>query len=319
MNIRKYKKISVLLFLAAGCCVLIYFSPRVFTSRDPYVDFSEHREAIQTDKYAPSSPSALRVAVATMWSVESTFSRYRSLVAKIGHDVGLKESMVLRPSYNALRQAIENHEVDVAIVCTGPYVYLLKGGSVNLLVQPQFANGQKYHAVILAPVGSSISRVEDLKGLSMGFSDLESFTGYLVPYVMMTERGMNPHTFLKKIVFTGSHDRSIRAVDTGIVQAAAVHSIVWESAKREDPGLNARLKVIWSSEPYGPPPVIVSTSLSDSLTHSLREAFLHLDKDPESRSLLLSIGIERFVPPREDVYASAIDLYTRYIRLGDGK
>ena len=94
-------------------------------------------------------------------------------------------------------------------------------------------------------------------------------------------------------------------------------SVVLESAKREDPLLMERLKVIWSSETFAPPPVIISNELDINLENSLREAFLKLDEDEKGREILSAIGIERFVPAREEDYQSAVELFKRYENLGE--
>ncbi|MHB9029469.1 MAG: phosphate/phosphite/phosphonate ABC transporter substrate-binding protein [Candidatus Latescibacterota bacterium] len=295
--------------MALGSLGLFYI---FLSSREPSIYVSEHSPVIgAVTKPGVKGPS-LRFAVATMWSLESTFSQYRQLSERIAGDLGLKNSLILRPSYKALRRAMENGEVDVAFVCTGPYVYTLPGKHMRLLAKPEFINGTTYRSVILALSGSGIRSVQDLHGTIIGFSDSESFSGYILPYVMLKERGLDPDAYFKKVVFTGSHDRSIIAVDRGIVQAAAVHSIVWETAKRDNPALREKLKEIWYSDTYGPPPVIVSAGMSGSFSDSLKKAFLNFHKDREGRAILSAVGIERFIPAREEDYFSAIRLFQRF-------
>ncbi len=317
MVFKTYKKVLQILIFTVICVIVIYIIVNTLKTREPYVNLVTQEQNTVIESSADRDLSSLRFAVATMWSVESTFSMYRRLVQRIGKDVGRKDSFILRPTYRALRKAIEQRDVDVAFVCTGPYVYALPSGRIKLLVQPEFVNGHLYHSVILVPAGSSVNSLEDLRGAVLGFSDPESFTGCMVPYLMMVERGLNPKTFFKKIIFTGSHDRTIHAVDRGIVSAAAVHSVVLESAKREDPSLMERLKVIWSSETFGPPPVIISNELDENFENSLREAFLKLGKDENGREILSAIGIDQFVPAREEDYQSAIEIYKRYKNLGE--
>lgn len=302
----------VLIFLVFGSLVFIHYLSK---TTEPYVDLSVRTPEIIPPDESGQNVSVLRFAVATMWSVESTFTMYRQLSERIAKDVGLQESLIIRSTYKALRQAIENNEIYIAFVCTGPYVSLLSRGHIKLLVTPEFVNGELYHSVIIVPSDSPINSVMDLKGKTLGCSDPESFTGYIIPFVMLKEQGINPDKFFKNIVFTGSHDRSIYAVDRGIVDAAAVHSIVWESAKRDDPSLKIRLKEIWQSDMYGPPPVIVSSNLKNTFTDSLKNAFLNLNKDPEGKKILAAIGIERFVPAKENEYISAVRLYKRYEKM----
>ena len=79
------------------------------------------------------------------------------------------------------------------------------------------------------------------------------------------------------------------------------------------------MREIWSSDTFGPPPVIVSSDLNENLENSLKKAFLKLNEDEEGRKILSAIGIERFVPAREDEYRTAVELYKRYEQLGEDK
>ncbi|MCP4376836.1 MAG: hypothetical protein GY794_11750, partial [bacterium] len=111
-----------------------------------YVDFS-HRTKFIVDSTVPQSTqnsSNLRFAVATMVSAEETFITYRRLVQRICRDVGRSEAFIVRPSYRAVREALEQEKVDVAFVCTGTYVRSLDNGGIRLLVQPEFADGLEY-------------------------------------------------------------------------------------------------------------------------------------------------------------------------------
>ncbi len=145
----------------------------------------------------------------------------------------------------------------------------------------------------------------------MAFTDPESHTGRDVLCAMLAERGLRPDSFFGKVIFTGNHDRSIEAVAHGIVDAATVHGCVLELAKREDKSLGERVRTIWASETFGPPPIVVPVTVDAGLRSSLREAFLALDKDQEGRAILAPLGISRFVEPRPEDYTSAIALLER--------
>ncbi len=281
----------------------------VLQSRAPFVDLSERSE--WPEPLAGARDSRLRFAVATMVSAEATFSTYRRLVQKIGRSVGREATFVLRPSYAEVGRALEQGQVDVAFVCTGTYVHSLAQNRTKLLVQPEFEDGLQYRSLLIVPAGSSARSLEDLRGAVMAFTDPESNTGCLVPRAMLAERGSSPRSFFRKVVFTGSHDHSIQATALGIVDVAAVDELVWASAKRESPSLADDVRVIWTSEVFGPPPIVVPRALDAALESSLREAFLALDQDEEGSAILSAIGIKRFVPPRPEDYRSVVELHSR--------
>ncbi len=277
---------------------------------EPNVPARRSGPAIPTPE-ATAGGNSLRFAVATMVSAEATFTTYRSLVQRICRDVGRQEAFVLRPSYAEVRRELEQGRIDVAFVCTGTYVYALPQGRIRLLVKPEFEDGLQSRCLFIVPARSRRDALEDLRGAVMAFTDPESNTGCLVPQALLVERGYDPKSFFNETVFTGSHDRSIQSVALGVVDVAAVDSLVWGSSVQQDASLARRARVIWRSEAFGPPPIVVPAGLEAGLERSLRQAFLTLDQDEEGRAILSSIGIKRFVEAHHEDYASAIALYRR--------
>ncbi len=311
------KRIAVCLAMAGLGLTAVRGAGYLMRPSGPYVDFRHFARAVDTS--TPSSAKEgdrLRFAVATMVSVEATFSTYRRLAQRICRDLGRKEAFIVRPSYKAVREALEQKQVDVAFVCTGTYARSLENGRIKLLVQPEFADGLEYRCLVIVPQRSPHHTFDSLRGAVMAFTDPESNTGCYVPSAKLLNRGYRPSEFFQKIVFTGSHDRSILAVAAGVVDAAAVDALVWKSSVRNDPSLARRVRVIWQSEVYGPPPIVVPKDLPKDIEDALREAFLALDEDPQGREILSEIGIKRFTRPHPDAYDTAIELYRELRRKG---
>lgn len=288
-------------------------------SRRPLLDFSSRSDPAASPGDTGHKSNRLRFAVATMVGVEETFSTYQRLITRICRAIGAEEAFILRPSYAAVRRALEDGEVDVAFVCTGTYVHSLRRGRIKLLVQPEFREPLQYRSLLIVPESSSAQSLEDLQGLIMAFTDPESNTGCLVPSAELAGRGIEAQNFFGKIVFTGSHDRSIMATALGTVDAAAVDSLIFDSMIARNPAYAKKVKVIWESEAFGPPPIVVPMGLDEGLEQRLRRAFLALHEDAEGREILSAIGIERFVPADQRDYRSVIELYNRFQLTSAGK
>ena len=313
------KTAAVCVVMAALGLVAVRVGGYLARPQGVYVDLSRRARVVDSLATQPTQDSGdLRFAVATMVSAEPTFTTYRRLVQRICRDVGRGEAFIVRPSYRAVREALEREKVDVAFVCTGTYVRSLDNGGIRLLVQPEFVDGLEYRCVILVPHNSQRETFEDLRGATMAFTDPESNTGHYVPSAAVLDKGFDPKSFFRKIVFTGSHDRAIQATAIGVVDAASVDALVWESHIRRTPSLAKRVRVIWRSETFGPPPIVVPAAIPEDLVHSLRSAFLALDKDAEGRRILAEIGIKRFIAPRPEAYESAAKLYAELRRKGGG-
>ena len=297
----------LVLGLAVVRCIAV-----VLELRRPFVDLSRRAQPVEWPDTSADDANRLRFAVAAMVCLEDTFSTYKQLIARICRSVGYGEAFVLRPSYAEVRHALEQGEVDVAFVCTGTYVHSLRRGGIKLLVQPEFLEGLEYRSLLIVPQSSSAQRPEDLAGSVIAFTDPESNTGCLVPSAMFADRGIDANKFFEKIVFTGSHDRSIIATGLGTIGVAAVDSLVLDSMTRRNSPHAGRVKVIWESQPFGPPPIVVPVGIDESLEKKLQEAFVTLDQDDQGREILSNIGIKRFIPAREQDYRSVVQLYRRF-------
>ena len=306
---RTVRRAVLCLALAAAGIGLLWAITEYRERRTPLIDLSDREQVTTPIRLSVNGENHLRFAVATMVSAEATFATYRRLVERICADSGRQDAFILRPSYAEVRRDLEEGKVDVAFVCTGTYVHSIRGKGIKLLAQPEFENGLQYRSVFIVPTKSKRETLADLRRTVMDFTDPESNTGCLVPTVTLLREGYDPKAFFKKVVFTKSHDRSIQAVALGAVDVASVDSLVWESNLRHDPTLADKVKVIWESQTFGPPPIVVRQGLDEKFEKALQQAFLSLDEDEEGREILSSIGIKQFVLPRQEDYEGAINLY----------
>lgn len=302
---------ALCLILIAVLILALHMIGGFTQATEPFIDMSpsiaERATGLSTSLHA-----RLRFAVSTMVSAEETFSTYRRLIERIARDVGLEGGLVMRPSYEQVRLKLEWGEVEIALVCTGTYLHSLGSNSIKLLVQPELEDGESYRSLIIVPADSNIQSWEDLRDKVVAFTDHESFTGCMLPSMMLMDYGQVPDMFFDRIVYTSSDDRSILAVSTKAVDAAAVDSLVLVSNVHQNPLLKERVRVLWESKAYGPPPIVVPRGLDAGLEQALKRALLALDEDEEGRKILSAMGIKRFVTAQPQAYASAVDLYRRY-------
>ena len=250
-----------------------------------------------------------RFAIASMISVEETWVTYKKLIDYVASRIGDEASMVLRPSYSDVRILLEEKKVDIAFVCTGTYITCSRAATIELIAVPEFKNDLKYRCLFVVNKKSTINDITDLQGRSFAFTDPESNTGCIVPGWAVRKQGKEPEAYFSEIIYTGSHDRSLHAVAKGLVDGAGVDSLVFYSFIATHPETKKLLRVIWESEPFGAPPVVVPTGLPESMKEQLREIFLSMSQDAQGREILDGIGIERFRIPQPDEYNSAHEIW----------
>jgi phosphonate transport system substrate-binding protein len=107
------------------------------------------------------------------------------------------------------------------------------------------------------------------------------------------------------VLYTYSHPGSIRAVLDGIVDAAAVDSLVYSGELRRRPELARQLRVIHRSAALGISPIVVPRSAPPRLVNALRGALLGMDSTQSGRAILAHLGFSRFQVPPPDLFEYA--------------
>ncbi|MEK6743127.1 MAG: phosphate/phosphite/phosphonate ABC transporter substrate-binding protein [Nitrospirota bacterium] len=246
----------------------------------------------------------LRIAVGGMITPREGFVYYRGFLDHIGKKLGRQVEFIDREGYKEINQLLRSGNVDVAFVCSGPYVEGRREFGLELLVAPQAYGQTVYYAYIIVAKDSTITRFEELRGRSFAFADPDSNTGRLVPEFMLAKIGETPDSFFSKHVFTYAHDKSIKAVAQGIVDGASVDSLIWDYADKRNPQFTSKTKIIRKSAPYAIPPVAVRPGLDRELKKELKRVFLAAHADPEGKEILKNMMIDKFVEIDDKAYDS---------------
>lgn len=247
----------------------------------------------------------LRIGVSGVISPKEAFSYYVDLVDYIGRKAGIPAKLILRTTYHEMDVLLERKRVDIAFICSGPYVKDHKNFGIELLVVPQ-VNGQTlYYAYVIAHKDSPIQNLAGFYQKTFAFTDPDSNTGKLVPSYMLSKMGHAPETFFKNYIYTYGHDNSIKAVAQGIVDGASVDSLIYDYIKAKYPASEiASTKVVEKLGGFGIPPVVAHPELDASLKEELRQIFLQIHNDAEGRKILQGIMIEKFVLADDNLYDS---------------
>ena len=279
----------------------------------PVVDFTKTLCHTRPGEAPPPQP-ALRGAVAAMISPKETFDLYRQLFEYVSQRMGKNLEFVQRRTYGELSALLGRGEIDVALICSGPYALGREKFGFEPLAVPLVKGSHCYYSYLIVHQESPITRLDDLRGHSFAFTDPDSNTGKLVPTYWLAELRERPETFFKNTIFTYSHDNAIMAVSRGLVDGAAVESLVYDYYKVKNPEFTARTKIIRTSEPYGLPPLVASGHLPPQDKERLRKVLLTMHEDPAGKKILEGLIIDRFVPLQEEWYEPIRRLHRRLLQ-----
>jgi len=252
------------------------------------------------DTETPPSSSAekrlLRIAIAPMESAERSSRHYAEIFEAVGERMGMKVQFLHRQTYGDILALVQHGVADAALVCSGPFVRAEHEFGAKIIAVPLRAGTTSYHALLIVSAAGPIRRLDELRGRSFAVSDPLSTSGLLYPADLLRGSGESIGSYFSRVIYTRSHDKSIRAVADRVVDAASVSDIVFDRMVQQEPAIASKLRVILRSPPYGPPPLIVHPHADPALTARLQQALLHLHEDAQGRAQLAKIGLERFSP-----------------------
>jgi len=271
------------------------------------VSLSQRLMETATTRNLPAG-EPLRMAVAAIISPDTTMSTYDQLLSYLGEKLGRPVRLEQRSTYAETNDLVRVGSVELAFVCTYAYILGHQEFGMELLVVPQVGGQTVYHSYIIVPYDSDAQGLEGLRGKVFAFADPLSNSGRLAPTYMLAQRGETPESFFGRYIFTYGHDKSIEAVAEGLVDGAAVDSLVYDYIAAQNPQHARRTRIIEVSPPYGIPPVVVPPGLDAQLKEEIRQALLEMHLDPEGKAILSHLMIDRFVTGSDDMYDSVRDM-----------
>jgi phosphonate transport system substrate-binding protein len=292
------------LFFYALCTVILVLTYGCFS--DSEVKVIDFNKTVITEQPGKRSEDYqfFRVAVAAMISPKETFIYYHQLLDYIGDKLGREIQLIQRKTYGEINELLGKGYIDLAFICSGPYVVGKEKYGFDLLATPQVQKSHFYQSYLIVNKTSQFKQLEDLRGRIFAFTDPDSNTGKLVPTYWLTQMGEQPETFFGKTIFTYSHDNSILAVAKALVDGAAVDGLIWDYYNIKNPVFTTNTRIIRKSEPYGIPPIVASRYLAPEIKARIRQLLFSMHRDPEGQKILKELMIDQFITPKDEWYES---------------
>jgi phosphonate transport system substrate-binding protein len=229
---------------------------------------------------------------------------YEFIVDALGRALNRDTELVVGTSFDQF----ENGEIDAGFICGLPYVQLTRQSPapVELLAAPvirgdRYAGRPIYFSDVIVKRGSPARTFADLHGRSWAYNDPDSHSGYNLTRHHLVTIG-ETRGFFSRVVEAGLHQRAMRMVVAGEVDAAAIDSQVLAVELRDHPDLAQELRVIEALGPSTIQPVVAARHLPVDVKAALRAALLRLGDDPSTRKELDRGFVDRFVPVTDGDY-----------------
>ncbi len=223
---------------------------------------------------------------------DSSATSFVDLTHYINKKLNLSLKTEIQPSYVKSANMIMKKEALLGFLCSGPYVILRDKYNFEPLAAIKPLNRVDYRGYLIVPSNSKATSIKDLKGKRFAIVDLISYTGRIVALYDIIKLNEDPLNYFSEIIYSKTHESSIKLVLEGQADGAYVMSIVFENVARQNPALLSKVKVIGKSPKAGFPLFVVNKYTDTKLKESIKNVLLSMHKDAEGRKILNSLGIE---------------------------
>jgi phosphonate transport system substrate-binding protein len=150
--------------------------------------------------------------------------RWTPFVAYLTKELGVKVNLRIANDYAAVIEGQRSGNIHIASYGSASFARARMTG-----VQTEaFANdinldgSTGYYSVFFVKATSPYKTIADLKGKSLGLVDPNSTSGNNVPRFELNKAGISDaETYFNKVVYTGSHDNAMLALNQGTVEVVA--------------------------------------------------------------------------------------------------
>lgn len=205
------------------------------------------------------------------------------------------------PDYATLSRMLREGALDFALVTPLLTVRTLAlEPRVHMLATRTYDGATSTDAYLVVMRDGPIHTLRELDGKRFCFVDVNSTTGYFLPYAYIAESGFNPDTFIGAIHWSGNHQQVLRDLLSGQCDAAALTSSAWINA--ENQGIQTSLLRILTITGQSPQDSFCASPFVPQATQdAVQQAILTFD--PYALNLeRLGYGLTTFIRPRPELF-----------------
>jgi phosphonate transport system substrate-binding protein len=261
---------------------------------------------------AAAGQKEIRFAITSAVASDPSYSAYRELTNYLAGKVGMKSVFISDLSYSQVDNLFVSGRADVGFLCNAHFARRKNKVKFDAVAAPVIMGygKPKFQLYYIVRKDSSIKSIDDLKGKTVDLADPLSTTTIYAAY-MLQRKGETINSFFRKAIYSGSHDMTIELVANGMVDAGVVDGHIWDFHDKTDPGHTSKTRIIYKSEDFTIPPVVVAKTVPKDLKVKIRKALLEMNGDSEGRRILSRLRIEKFVDIRNSDYDDVLRIYDK--------
>ncbi|MBN8944181.1 MAG: phosphonate ABC transporter substrate-binding protein [Rhizobiales bacterium] len=177
----------------------------------------------QTQTWQSRYPE-LVLAVIPAENASGVTERYAPFVEYLARELGTKVTLRIANDYAAVIEGQRAGQIQLAYYGPASYVraHSVTSGAVQPFVTSINSDGSiGYYSVLYVRANNPATKIEDLRGKNLCLVDPNSTSGNNVPRFALSKLGItNPDQFFARVVYAGSHENAVTAVQQGTCDAA---------------------------------------------------------------------------------------------------
>ena len=178
--------------------------------------------AAQAEDWKAKYPE-LVMAVVPAENASGVTERYTPFINYLSKELGTKVTLRIANDYAAVIEGQKAGNVQIAYY--GPASYsraIIVGAKIEPFAIDVNSDGTKgYYSVFYVKASSPFQKIEDLKGKNLGLVDPNSTSGNNMPRFALKQIGIDVDSYFAHVVYTGSHENALTALQQGTVDVAA--------------------------------------------------------------------------------------------------
>ncbi len=201
--------------------------------------------------------------------------------------IGTRVELIIPTNYNATVEALGNGSLDFAYL--GGLTYVKARARYNVIPLVQRESDLQFHSLFITGANSSINSLQDLRGKTFAFGDINSTSGHLMPYAALKQSHIFPGTDFS-FRYTGSHPATAKAVEAGTADAGAIDETVFRTMLSQGQLDSAKLRVFYTTPPFIDYVWVARQDMSEEAREKFSEAFLSLNQERDAKVLAILRG-----------------------------
>ncbi len=260
------------------------------------------------------------LAVIPSENASGVLDRYAPFIQYLSREIGTKVTLRIANDYAAVIEGQRAGNIHIGVYGPASFARALMTGvqTEAFAIETNLDGTKGYHSVFYVKAESPYRSVQDLRGKNLGLVDPNSTSGNNVPRFALHNMGIEPERFFGRVIYTGSHENAVIALNQGTVDVCAN----WWNDEQESNLLRmdrkgmvraADFRIIYKSDKIVNSPIAYLTSLPQGLRNAIREAVLALPQRDRAAFDRLNEGKQGAYEPVDNAAYQPIIELNRFV------